>query len=73
MQYELLAQKIEELEAETALELVMRLMESKKNPADILAACRKGMEGVGKRFESGEYFVADLMLSANLFQEIMQI
>ncbi|NLN06398.1 MAG: cobalamin-binding protein [Firmicutes bacterium] len=73
MKYEQLAQKIADLEAEAAIELVLQLVESGEEPAAILAACRKGMEGVGKRFESGEYFVADLMLSASSFQEIMQL
>lgn len=73
MKYKQLAQTIEQLEAESALELVQQLVAGGESPAEILAASRAGMEGVGKRFESGEYFVADLMLSANLFQEIMQI
>ncbi|HHX75089.1 MAG TPA: cobalamin-binding protein [Firmicutes bacterium] len=73
MKYKQLAQTIEQLEAESALELVQQLVAGGESPAEILAASRAGMEGVGKRFEGGEYFVADLMLSANLFQEIMQI
>jgi len=34
-----------------------------------LAACQAGMDVVGSRYESGEYFVADLMLAGDLMGE----
>jgi len=68
-----LALKVENLELEEVLEEVKKLMAENVPPLEILAACRAGMEGVGKRFEAGEYFVADLMLSADIFNQVMEI
>jgi len=70
---ESLTAKITDLEIEEVLAEVKQLIASKTAPLEILAACRAGMEGVGKRFEKGEYYVADLMLAGSIFQEVMQI
>jgi len=70
---ETLTDKIIDLELEEVLVEVKKLIANQVEPLEILAACRAGMEGVGKRFESGEYYVADLMLAGNIFQEVMQI
>lgn len=68
-----LALKVENLEIEEVLVEVEKLIDQKENPLKILAECRAGMEGVGKRFEAGEYFVADLMLSADIFNQVVDI
>lgn len=68
-----LTDMIADLDVEGVLEGVKRLLENNEVPLNILAACRKGMEYVGQRFEAGEYFVADLMLSGSIFQEVMKI
>lgn len=69
----ILAQRVENLEMEEALDEASKMLETGLDPLAVLAECRAGMEGVGKRFEAGEYFVADLMLSADIFNEIMII
>lgn len=68
-----LTDKLADLDVEGVLAYVQELVEQKVEPMEILTACRKGMEIVGQRFESGEYYVADLMLSGNIFQEVMKI
>ncbi len=37
----------------------------------LLQACQKGMEIVGHRFSSGEYFLPDLIFSGEIFKTIM--
>lgn len=38
------------------------------NPAQLLDACREGMTLIGKRFESGEYFLSDLIMAGEIFK-----
>jgi len=37
----------------------------------ILNECRAGMDRVGDLYSSGEYFLSELMMSANLFKQVM--
>ncbi len=46
---------------------------TKEDPVKILDECKRGMEIVGERFEKGEYFLAELMLSGQLFKEASAI
>ena len=38
--------------------------------AEALAACQAGMDIVGERYESGEYFVAELIFAGDLMSEV---
>lgn len=44
-----------------------------RKPADILLDLQEGMEKVGERFSSGEYFLAELIMSAEMFSNAMKI
>ena len=68
-----LARSISDLEAEEALALVTARISQGDNPEAVLVECREGLEDVGLRFESSEYFIADLMYAANTFKKIMEI
>jgi methanogenic corrinoid protein MtbC1 len=43
------------------------------NPIDILDDARQAMEVVGKRFESSEYFIPDLMMAGEILSGISDI
>jgi dimethylamine corrinoid protein len=45
----------------------------KTQAARAIEACQKGMETVGRRFETGEYFVGDLIYAGELLTESMDI
>lgn len=68
-----LAFAIENLQIQETLDEVKRLVLEGMEPLDILAECRIGMESVGKRFEAGEYFLAELMFAAKIFNDLMEI
>ena len=68
-----LAKSISELDAKKALEEVEARLKQGDDPQAILLECRQGMEEVGKKFETGECFIADLMYVADIFQRIMNI
>lgn len=44
-----------------------------EDPMVLMADCREGMAGVGKRYESGEYFVSDLIMAGEVFKEVMAL
>lgn len=64
-----LAQKLSDLEEEALLDAVRRELAAGVPAAAILDACREGMLAVGKRYETGEYFVSDLMMAGEVFKQ----
>ncbi|MCP4037462.1 MAG: cobalamin-binding protein [bacterium] len=59
---------IVELDRNEVPVLVAQRLEAGDDPLEILGDCRAGMTLVGKRFEEGEYFLAELLISAELFK-----
>lgn len=68
-----LAMAIVELNRDEALDMVKRRTEKGENPLRILEECRQGLIIVGERFQKGEYFLAELMLSAEVFKGVVEI
>lgn len=68
-----LTNKFADLDERGVMELVRQAVDAKANPEDILSACQEAMRLVGEKFEQGEYFVSDLMLSGQLFKEINEL
>ncbi|MBW2712921.1 MAG: cobalamin-dependent protein [Deltaproteobacteria bacterium] len=64
---------IVELEREPVLEAVRVRIEAGEDPLVLLEECRQGMLEVGKRFQEGDYYLAELMISGELFKEAMEI
>jgi methanogenic corrinoid protein MtbC1 len=58
------------MKRQEAIDLVRREMESGGNPEAILKVCREAMEAVGRRFETGEFFLSELIYSAEVFKAI---
>lgn len=64
---------IVELEKDEVLNEVRRRAEANEDPLQILEECRQGMTIVGNRFQKGECFLTELILSAEIFKEVMTI
>jgi methylmalonyl-CoA mutase cobalamin-binding domain/chain len=62
-----------ELEEDRLLEAVRNSLSAGDNPTAIVEACRNGMEEVGRRFSAEEYFVSELIVSAELFTSVMKL
>ena len=60
------------MEKET-IAMVKELVSGGTNPMEILDAARSAMEVVGKRFESGEYFIPDLFMAGEMMKGISEI
>jgi methanogenic corrinoid protein MtbC1 len=68
-----LAMAIVELKRDEALDAVKSRAGKGEDPLQILEECRQGMTIVGDRFQKGEYFLAELMLSAEIFKGVTAI
>lgn len=69
----LLSQAIVELEPQRVTALVGERLDAGHDPLEVLAECRQGMAVVGERFQSGEYFLSELLLSAEIFKDAVRI
>ena len=61
-----------ELNEDRALGAVRELLK-KKSALEIINVAREGMQQVGEKFAAKEFFLADLIFSAEIFQEIMNL
>jgi methylmalonyl-CoA mutase cobalamin-binding domain/chain len=68
-----LTDHIVSLRREEALAEVHRRVDSGADPLAVLEACRQGMTRVGELFQEGEYYLSELLLSAELFKEVSTI
>jgi methanogenic corrinoid protein MtbC1 len=70
---EQLKQALSNLEEEAVLTLVRQQLDSGIDPLAIMADCRDGMAQVGKRYESNEYYVSDLIMAGEVFKQAMAL
>jgi methanogenic corrinoid protein MtbC1 len=68
-----LGMAIVELNRDEALDMVKRRCKKGENPLHLLDECRRGMIIVGERYQKGEYFLSELMMSAELFKGVVEI
>ncbi len=68
-----LAKLVADLEEDTVLKLVQQRLEAGGDPLQIIAECNEGMRAVGQRYEQGEYFVAGLIMSGEIFREVVEM
>jgi trimethylamine corrinoid protein len=68
-----LAALLSDLKEDEAIKVTKDRLAKGENPLKILEDSRKGMEIVGKRFASGEYFIPDLIYSGEILRQISDI
>jgi dimethylamine corrinoid protein len=61
------------LDEDTVLKEVKELKAKNVDVLDIIAYLQEGMSGVGKKFESKEYFLSELIMSAEIFKSASEI
>ena len=59
-------------ETET-MELAQKMLDAGEDPLQVLDLGRKALEIVGKRFETGKYFLPELIMSGEMLKKISQI
>lgn len=68
-----LATAIADLKEQEVLKLTKERLDRGEDANKILEESRTGMETVGKRFSDGEYFLPELIYSAEIFKQIAEI
>jgi methanogenic corrinoid protein MtbC1 len=68
-----LALAIVELDRDKVLNLVESRSKKGESPLQILEECRQGMNIVGERYQKGEFFLLELMLSGEILKGVMAI
>jgi methylmalonyl-CoA mutase cobalamin-binding domain/chain len=62
-----------DLEEDTMEGILQDILKGGSDAQEALAACQDGMSIVGDRFESGEYFVGDLIYAGSLMTKAVEI
>jgi len=68
-----LVEAIVEMMDDEAVAIARSRLDAGTDPLEILAACREAMAEVGNRFESGEYFVPELILAGEMLRSISEL
>jgi len=68
-----LSKLVADLDEDTVLKLVRQRLDAGDDPLQIINECNEGMREVGLRYESGEYYVAGLIMSGEIFREVVEI
>jgi 5-methyltetrahydrofolate--homocysteine methyltransferase len=62
---------LRDLKEKDAKALVRRKLAAGVSATELLDACQAGLGQVGKRFETGEYFISELMYAGQIMKELM--
>ena len=64
---------ITDMREDDALKITNELLDSGASPLDILNACKAAMDVIGKRFETGEAFIPELILAGEMMTAVSDI
>lgn len=67
-----LAQAMRDLDEKKVLELVEVKINEKVPAMEIVAICNQGMVAIGELFSKGEYFISELLFSAEILKGVMK-
>ena len=70
---ERIAALIAAVEEDMTLEEVRKALDDGADPLSLVEALREGMSVVGEKYEAKEYFLPDLILSAEIFKEAIAL
>jgi len=68
-----LVNTLADLKEQEVIKIVKDRLSAGEDPFKIMGDARKGMEIVGKRFASSEYFIPDLVYSGEILKEVTDI
>ncbi len=70
---QIIVDAILDLDEATALSVAEELLKSGNDPVQILEMCREGMSKVGEKFEAGEFFLSEMIMAAEIFNQVMEM
>ena len=68
-----LVKAIADMQEEDALQLAREMVDGGVDPIEILTAGREAMDIVGQRFEEGQYFLPELIMSGEMLNRITEM
>ncbi|MFW6162797.1 MAG: cobalamin B12-binding domain-containing protein [Planctomycetota bacterium] len=68
-----LSEALAELREDEVKALVQKKVDAGEAAADIMADCQAGLAQVGKRFETGQYFISELMYAGEIMKGVMAV
>lgn len=68
-----LVKAVSEIREDDAIRLLNEAIEKGEDPLNILKDCQEAMNIVGQRYESGEYYLPELIMSGEVLQTISDI
>ena len=68
-----LVNTLADLKEQEVIKIVQDRLDGKEDPLKILEDARKGMEIVGQRFASSEYFIPDLVYSGEILKSVTKL
>ncbi len=67
-----LTEALVEMREDDVLTAVRAANKAGTTPADIIAALQAGMKTIGDKYEAGEYFLSELIMSAEIFKRALE-
>ena len=64
---------IVEMREEDAQAITQQMLDAGTAPLDVLEACRRAMEVIGQRFESGDCFIPELILAGEMLGQVTEV
>jgi len=68
-----IVESLAKFDRDVLLQAIERLLNDGEDPMDLMRDLQEGMKIVGERFSSGNYFLSELMMSADLFTQAMKL
>jgi methanogenic corrinoid protein MtbC1 len=62
-----------DMREQEAIDLSTKMLEAGEDPLAVLENCREALEIVGKRFETGKYFLPELIMAGEMLKKISSI
>ena len=64
---------VADLEEDAVLDIVRQRIEAGEDLLQVIDECNEGMREVGLRYERGEYFIAGLIMSGEIFRQVVEL
>jgi methanogenic corrinoid protein MtbC1 len=66
-------QAIIDMQEKEAIAMASQMLDKGVPAMEVLDKCREAMDGIGKRFEKGEYFISELLMGGEILRQIAAI
>ena len=66
-------QAIIDMQEKEAIAMANEMLDKGVPAMEVLDKCREAMDGIGKRFEKGEYFISELLMGGEILRQISAV